>query len=45
MEHFGFFLNQNIGQNLKKTLIIFCHFGTKWFRDRVNQEMTGNNQG
>ena len=30
---------------LKKTLIIFCHFGTKWFRDRVNQEMTGINQG
>ena len=29
---------------LKKTLIIFCHFGTKWFLDRVNQEMTENNQ-
>ena len=28
-----------------KTLIIFCHFGTKYFLDRVNQEMTGINQG
>ena len=41
---FNFFELEYLGK-MKKTLIIFCHFCTKWVGDRVNQEMTENNQG